>query len=469
MILRLIAILIFLGTLPTHGQESLDQLILEFDQFQDIVKEHHPLAVAADLQVEGGEATQQSARGAFDPTAYAGFQTKEFKGVDYYDIGTAGLKIPTWYGLEIQAGFDENSGDFLNPERTTPSDGLTHAGLSLTLGQGLFIDKRRAELQKAQIYLSVSDQERRQMLNELLFESGKAYWSWFEAYNDLLIYQEALEVASIRLEAVRQSVEFGDAPPIDTLEAGIQVQNRQLLLQQGELDFKNATEFLSIFIWSDGRIPLELDESAIPLSFDFAVEQVKQRNQWKVLDSVVAIHPKILAFSGKIEQMKIQRRLKREMLKPIINLKYNALAGSQLSGLSEDLGDQNYTFGVQFQMPILLRKERGELKMTDVRISQAQNELSFGKEKLGFQVVASRNRIETTREQVDLFSQTVLDSEGLLEGERQKFDAGESSLFLVNARELRYINARVKLVGLVTKNRKAQLETEFYSGSLFLN
>ena len=451
------------------GQQLDNQLVLEFDQFQKIVKVHHPLAVVADLQYEGGSANQLKARGAFDPKAYAGFQSKEFRGIDYYDIGSAGLKIPTWYGLEIQAGFDENSGTFLNPERVTPPDGLTSAGLSLTLGQGLFIDKRRAELRKAEIYLRVSDQERRQMINELLFDSGKAYWDWFEAYNDLLVFQEAVEIASIRLEAVRQSASLGDIPSIDTLEAGIQVQNRELLLQDAELQFRNATEYLSIFIWSEGRIPLDLDPDSRPLDFGAAMEEVRLRNQWQELDSVVAIHPKILAFTGIIEQMKVERKLRKEMLKPVVNLKYNALSGSQIGNLPEDLGDNNYTFGVQFQMPIFLRKERGELRMTDIRIDQAENELSFGKEKLGFQVVASRNKIETTRNQVNLFSQTVLDSRGLLDGEREKFEAGESSLFLVNARELRYINAQIKLIGLVTKNRKARLETEFFSGGLYLN
>ncbi len=465
--------LLFIGiiiwSLKGYGQaESIEQ-VLEFDQFLDIVKEHHPLAVAANLQIERGYAVQQRSRGAFDPKVYAGYRGKEFRGVNYYDIGGAGLKIPTWYGIEVQAGFEDNSGLFVNRERFTPADGLTNAGLSVTLGQGLFIDKRRAEFQKAQIYLVVSDQERRQMLNELLFDAGKAYWDWFEAYSDLLVYQEALEIASVRLEAVKQSATFGDRPSIDTLEAGIQVQNRQLLLQETQLKFKNATEYLSIFIWSEGEIPLELDENAIPISFETAVDQIDRINQWREPDSVVATHPKILAFTGKIEQMKVERRLKREMLKPVINLKYNALTGSQIANLPEDLGNENYMVGVQFQMPIFLRKERGDLKLAGIHIDQALNELNFGRKKLGFQVIAARNKIETTKDQVELFSQTVLDSQGLLDGEREKFNAGESSLFLVNARELRYINARIKLIGLVAKNRKASLEEEFFSGSLFLN
>jgi hypothetical protein len=54
-----------------------------------------------------------------------------------------------------------------------------------------------------------------------------------------------------------------------------------------------------------------------------------------------------------------------------------------------------------------------------------------------------------------------------LEGEQNKFSAGESSLFMVNSRELGYINAQIKYLELLTKNRKAVLGTEYSLGVLY--
>ncbi len=460
--------LLFISLGCAFGQ-SQNPLTLTFEQYLDIVKEHHPLAVVADLKASEGVADVQRARGAFDPKAYAGFNGKRYLGEEYYSIGNAGLKIPTWYGIEIQAGFEDNGGTYLNPERTVPADGLAYGGISWTLGQGLVIDKRRTELRKADIYLQVTEQERRQMLNKLLFDAGKAYWDWFEAYYDVRVFEEAVDVARERLEAVKQSAEAGDRPNIDTLEAGIQVQNRQLLLQENQLKFKNATQFLSVYIWSEGQIPLELDDQVLPEDFDEILEIVSLTEEYEQKDSVLASHPKLLAFSGKIEQMRIQQRLQREMLKPVVNFKYNLLSNRELNEFGTGLPNDNYIVGLEFSMPVFLRKERGELKLADIKIGQAENELKFGRQNLGFRVDASRNKIETTRNQVELYSQTVLDYEGLLNGEKQKFEAGESSLFLVNARETGYIGARIKLIQLVSKNRKADLESEFYIGRLHLN
>jgi hypothetical protein len=61
------------------------------------------------------------------------------------------FKNPTWYGIEIKAGFDQNEGYYLNPENTVPNAGLTSLGISVPLGQGLFINQRMADLRKAKM------------------------------------------------------------------------------------------------------------------------------------------------------------------------------------------------------------------------------------------------------------------------------------------------------------------------------
>jgi outer membrane protein TolC len=44
----------------------------------------------------------------------------------------------------------------------------------------------------------------------------------------------------------------------------------------------------------------------------------------------------------------------------------------------------------------------------------------------------------------------------LLQGEKRKFEEGESSLFLVNSRETSLITAEIKLISLLGKYQKAK-------------
>lgn len=447
------------------AQES--NSILTYEEFNEIVRQHHPMAVQADLIKQKGDATVQMARGGFDPKIGTDVSQKQFNGDQYYSLIDAGLKVPTWFGIEAYAGYEQNGGVYLNPENYTSGGGLVYAGLSLPVGRGLFIDERRAALRSAQIYQKGTKVEQRLMMNELLYEAGKAYWKWFEKYQAFQVYQEALELAQFRFNAVKQEAEAGDKPAIDTLEAGIQVQNRQLALQQSELDFKNASAMLGIFLWQNGQIPLELEETTIPVDKNTVQLQTTEGLLLDRMDSLIAYHPYLQQYRFKIDQLKIDRRMKIENLKPQLDLKYNAL--SQVVGASpfSDLSINNYQWGLQFSMPIPLRKERGALKLAKLKIRNAELDVVDTQAQIGFKINAALNEWNTTREQTSLYRRTVEDYLGLLQGERDKFGAGESSLFMVNSRELGYINAQIKYLELLTKNRQAQLGTEYALGVLY--
>ncbi len=442
------------------------ETVLTYEDFNAIVRQHHPMAVQADLIRKKGDATVQMARGGFDPKVGTDISQKYFKGDQYYSLIDAGLKVPTWFGIEAYAGYEQNGGSFLNPENSTSGGGLVYAGLSLPVGRGLFIDERRAELRSAQIYQKSTAVEQRLMMNELLYEAGKAYWSWFEKYQVLQVYREALGLAEFRFNAVRQQAELGDKPAIDTLEAGIQVQNRQLALQQAQLEFRNATAMLGIYLWQNGQIPLELEETTRPVDRNTVQLRTTEGLMLDRMDSLVAYHPYLQQYRFKIDQLKIDKRMKIENLKPQLDLKYNAL--SQVVGDSPfaDLSINNYQWGLEFSMPIPLRKERGALKLTKLKIQNAELDVVDTQAQIDYKITAAINEWNTTREQTALYQRTVNDYLGLLEGEREKFTAGESSLFMVNSRELGYISAQIKYLELLSKNRKAALSAEYALGVL---
>jgi hypothetical protein len=99
---------------------------------------------------------------------------------------------------------------------------------------------------------------------------------------------------------------------MDTVEAGIQVQNRKLNEQQALLNLQNAAQFLSVFLWADGRIPLELQECAIPVSADSLGIQLPDLT---ARDSLISSHPMLTQAAFKIDRLDIDRRLKREKLR----------------------------------------------------------------------------------------------------------------------------------------------------------
>ena len=254
---KLIFILFFTITSGLFAQDSL-QKVFTFDEFFSLVKENHPLAMQANLQLEVGVAAVRASRGGFDPKAFASASQKYFDDKKYYSITEGGLRVPTWFGIELEGGYDQNEGVFLNPQNNVPEAGLWFAGISVPLGKDLILDQRRKDLRKAQLFQENTKAMQTTLINDLLLEASQVYWSWVSAYHQLEVFNKGYDLANFRYISVRQSANLGDLPPIDTVEASIQVQNRMLSQQSALLNYQNMSAQLSAYLWADGLIPLEL-------------------------------------------------------------------------------------------------------------------------------------------------------------------------------------------------------------------
>lgn len=445
--------LFFFAIASSYGQAN-GGVIFSYEQFMERVKLHHPLAMQAALQPKKGDAKLLEAKGSFDPVAFGEIDQKYFDDKQYYSLVNGGLMIPTWVGLQVKAGFEQNQGLYLNPENNTVF-GLWYAGITMPLGQGLFIDARRAAFRQAQIYKNVTEAERKLMLNELYYDAANAYWSWFLKYNQLLVYQEALALSSQRFIAIQQSALLGDRPAMDTLEASIQVQSRMLSVLEAELQFQNAGMQLSVFLWVDGLIPLELEPATMPGIYRDDLGLEDELISLLQLEDRINRHPKIQLYSYSLAQLEIDRKLRTDRLKPSLNVTYNPISEAVNGNPFTAYSINNFKWGAAFSMPLFLRKERGMLAMTNVYIQETNYKQSEVRLQLLNAAKAYWNDWTLTGNQIRLYAKTVQDLETLFNAEQTLLQAGESSLFLVNSRETTFINAQMTLIDLVAKRKKA--------------
>lgn len=417
-----------------------------------IVKAHHPIAYRANLAVEAGVLKVKKAKGAFDPKLEGRIDQKYFEDKTYYSRLNAGMKVPTWFGITAGAGFQQSEGEYLNPERTTPDPGLWYAGLQITLGNGLFIDQRRAELKQAKIFQNSSELKQRLMLNQLLFDAKVAYWDWFKIYNKQAVYEAALENANFRLEAIRSSAQFGDKPYVDTLKGLIQVQNRITKLTEFKYELENKINQLEVFLWREGFIPLELDSLATPGSFRNTNPDLPELIDPEKRDSILQNHPELLYAENDIDIAEIDFRLKREQLKPDLTLKYNALN----SGSFDNYNVENYTWGATVSYAPFTRKERADANLARVKLEDKKAKLADKRAVVGYKLDKAYNDWVSTRQQVETYRMAEDNYRRLYEAEFELFNNGESSLFLVNVRDQDWIEAQLKLIDLIYDTQVAK-------------
>ncbi|MGX1023972.1 TolC family protein [Psychroflexus sp. MBR-150] len=453
-----IILLCILLTVSTYGQTQSDLGILGLEEYLGWVKQYHPVAKQAELRITEAQAELLKARGAFDPKIEIDWNNKDFDEKEYYNILNSSFKIPTWYGIELKAGFERNSGVFLNPENNVPENGLYKAGISVPIGQGLFINKRMAGLKQAKILQNLNEAERQMEVNNVLYEASLAYFDWYVANKEVELFENTLEQAQIRFNGIKQSAISGDLPAIDTLEAGIIRKNRALSLEKAKLKLIEKRLELSNFLWIDNNVPVELSSDISPQDLNTVnVDDILQTNLM-VLDSYdINSHPKLRALNYKLDQLNIERRLKAEMLKPQLDLEYNFI-NENISNIDNyNIGE--YTFGVYFKLPIFLRKERGDLNLAKAKIQQTEFEIELVNTQLTNKISQIENQILSYQRQALASQDIANDNQALLEGEERKFSFGESSVFLLNQREVKYIEAQLKYIEALNKllNSRAKL------------
>ncbi len=433
-----------------------------------VVLDYHPMAQQAALAVRAGDAALLQSRGAFDPKLEGGVARKEFDEKLYWNIGEGALKVPTWFGIEAKVGYETTTGQFLNPERNVPEAGLWAAGISIPIGQGLFIDERRNMLRQAQLMAAATEAQQQAILNDLLLAAAKAYWDWYTAYYQEQILQETVELAEFRFQAVQESFNQGDRPAIDSVEARIQVQNLQLLLNDARVNRTNSALMLSTFLWFDDFIPLELDNSAIPVAQDYTATQALPPldSLANVLGRLAVSHPELIQYDFKIAALEVDRRWKMEQLKPSLDLTYNALTTTVTTNEWLNNTMENYKYGITFSMPLFLRKERGALQLADIKLQEAALERAQKSLEIQNKVQAYYNDLDNLYRQLDLYTDAVSNYQIMLDAERRLFFLGESSLFLVNSRESKFVEAALKLAELQAKQGKAQAGLRWSAGTL---
>jgi outer membrane protein TolC len=442
------------------------QSVLSEKEFYEIILLNHPLVKQAGIKPQMGESQLLKAKGGFDTKLFSELDRKNYDGVTNYQKLNAGLSIPTWYGIQVKSGFESNSGPYLSSEDKTPAGGLWYGGVSVNLGQGMMIDQRRAELFKARIYQESTLQEQRLLLNELIYESGYAYWNWFLAHYSKDVLQSSYDLATVRLEGVKLTAELGDRPIIDTVEARIQVQYRQSLLNNFQTDLLNSKVKLSTYLWTELQEPLEVDQTTLPVYMDSVSFSVVPLLSEMDVDSLVEKHPYLTMNGLKIKSLEIDQKLKREQIKPTVNLSYNFINEPINYNPITNLSPNNNKIGVQFEMPLLFRKERGDLELAKLKVQDEQLSYLNNKVYLKAKIKQAQNDLLNAQNQLDIYRQTVLDSRQLFEAEKTMFEQGESSLFLVNARELTYIQANLKYIEVLCKYQQALLSLRFSLASL---
>ncbi|RLJ80059.1 TolC family protein [Pedobacter alluvionis] len=442
-----------------------DTLRLSHPEFLSIVKKYHPLAFKYRLQNNITEAEVLKARGNFDPVVDAKKGGKTIDGTNYYEQSNAGLVIPTWYGIEVSGSYNYIDGQRLNNSDTR--GGLYQFGLTIPLAKNLIYDKRRAMLDQAKFAQVMTAAEQQVLTNELFRDAENAYWQWVKCYELYLVQKRAVAINQNRLSLTLKTFQYGERAAIDTTETLSQLRGFELEKEDAYLQYVKATMDLSVYLWKEGQQPFEITKPLLP-SESITVSEAYDRYSALIAQlnaQPVNSHLSLVYYQQKQKILESERKLKWQSFLPKIDFTYNFFNKENYQTTLFPLFQNNYQYGLKLEIPIFLRQARADYSQAKMKVMQNRLDADLKRQELNAKISNYSNEVVNYRNQIKIAQQNIGNYNRLLQAEETKYQNGESSLFLINSRENKLIDAQEKMLELRFKFLKSYNELKFMSAS----
>lgn len=467
--IRCIAFLLLIGVSWFSEAQYDTTKLLTAEQYYQQVSIFHPLVQQANLLTEAARMELRIAKGAMDPEFRMKYYDKLLGGTNYFRVWDNEIHVPVYFA-KVVAGYENNSGVNLNGENFTPKEGLSSLGVYIPLGQGLFTDQRRTAIKQAELMQTYAEAEKVKQINKIMLEAMTSYYQWCFSYQKWKAFERAYLLALERAEGINERVRLGDLAAIDSIEAQVQVQNMFIQFRQSWLDYANAMLETSTYLWDDLQQPLVINDSIQPDIMSFTRMDGSFRDSiQQLLSFAQQNHPDIVKNRIKLQTLQADYRLSMDKLRPKLDVSYNIIQKGFFIG--DDIFNpgyipNNHKMGLNLVVPLRMRTETGKYQLMGVKVGQAEFQLTQQQREVENQLKGYYNEALVYSEQLRMQQMLVQQVRILSDGEQDRFDSGESSLFIVNQRDQAVLSAEIKLSEMYFKLAKSKLYLKWAAGQM---
>jgi outer membrane protein TolC len=410
---------------------------IQSTQLADVIRStnlFYPSIQAAQARITEREADVMAANGVFDPR-FDGSVNSRLSG--FYDgsSGSAGLyqSLPL-LGAEVFTEYSISDGSFAVYEDrlVTANTGEARLGVVLSLIRDRDIDDERFAILKAELEIDIAGLRFENERVSVFQQAYIAYTRWLIAARLLEAYQELLNVAVIRGEALQRQVESGDVAEILLIENEQAILQRVGLVVDAKRQVELSAERLSLFLRSNEGMPV------YPVyDPDLAVPQDKEEflnlPVTQLVDLALANRPDIAAAKILQEQLQLEAKLADNLAKPKLDLSIYTARDFGNAGMNR-LGTDNVV-ALSFSVPLETRTARGRKASANARLAGVGYELRLLIDEAERDMRSTLVNLRATSELKDVALRELEVAQTLTEAEARRFDAGNSDYFLLNVRE----------------------------------
>ncbi len=356
----------------------------------------------------------------------------------------------------------ETSNEFysLNPRYTTYF--TLEYRQPILKGFGSTVNKAEIILQRKNFQQSIENLKA--SLSQIVLQVIDSYWNYIYAVQFYRVQQESLKLAKDFYEQVRSMVKVGAKPPIDLVEAEAEVARREAELIDAQRAIEDAKEMLKRqtgLEFIEDKLELFEKPSTSPFEYDLN----------RLLEIARSHRPEILSALKEVEKAEINIKVKKNALKPqldlAISLSSTGISGDKVKYLNDNpftgiiIGKEEgspydaieealraaynrWQMSLNFSFPVKRKKEISELEAAVSEYYRVKRNLEKVRKDVELEVkqafreaLAAYKKIEANRKARRL-------AEEKLKAEQVKYSQGLSTNYLVLTYQRDLTNAKIQ-------------------------
>jgi outer membrane protein TolC len=419
------------------------------------VQQFYPLIAAAQADLDSAEGQALTAAGGFDPTARV---RGSFTPTGPYTYGyfDATVEQPTsLWGSSFFVGY--RLGQPMQPwgvgsaevpvydgRLLTNEGGEVRAGVTVPLWRDGPIDRRRAELARTAAGIRVAQSSVLAQRIDAEKLASYRYWDWVFAGERLNIAQELLRIARVRDSQFAQRAAAGDIANIEQLDNARTVQARVNATVAATRALEQASIELSLYLRDSAGRPLMPQAARLPVgALAPRVVDTSDAALQQAINLALAQRPELERFNAQQSQADVELRVAQNQLAPSIQVS---------AQIAQDIGTQSavrarteLSAGVSVEIPIPNRGAQGRIQSASAAITRVQQQLRLMRDRVVADVRDAFSALRAADQRMQSASIELALAERVEQGERQRFENGDSTILLLNLREIASAEARLKL------------------------
>ena len=439
---------------PPPAMPKADSTALSLEEVLASVERHYPPLRAALQDLPIAEADYLAAQGRFDLVLRSIIDSNNF---GYYESRRFDLwaeQPTTLWGATFFSGYQVSGGSFpdYDGKFQTNGAGEYRAGMRLPLMRDRAVDGRRADLEKSRLGRRVADLGIQQQRIAILQAATVRYWNWVFAGRRFAVAQALFDLANSRERLLEQAVEIGQLPAFEVLDNKRIIEQRRGALVQARRGIEQASFDLSLFYRDAQTQPVVPGDDRLPPAFPEPLNLDDARLRADI-EEALSRRPEVGRLGAQRDQVGVDRRLAENRRLP--GLDFLLSYDRELGARRVPRGPDEVRAGVAFELPLQRRTATGQEAAAQARIRQLDQRVQFQRDQIQVDVRDAVSAVRRFFEGVQVLRAEVDATKRVEDAERQRYQLGESTLFVLNQRELQTGDAQVREVAALADYHRA--------------